>query len=93
MPLIFQFGIHLRNTNSKLNSFLGYVNELRDMHLKVVAFKYCLKKSWPINLNQWRDNSVRKNKSEALQLYAEKMIKQRDNILFPKCKLQIHEVF
>ena len=39
-----------------------------------------------------RQFPVRKSKSEALQLYAEKKIKQRENVLFPTCKLQIDEV-
>ena len=46
--------------------------------------------SQPEPLN--RQFTVRKSKSEALQLYAEKKIKQRQNVLFPTCTLRIDEV-
>jgi len=78
-----------------LHIFLGDVNELRDMHLKVPSshFKILFEEimSYQPELME-RQFTLRKSKSEALQLYAEKKIKQRDNILFSTCKLQIHEI-
>ena len=39
-----------------------------------------------------RQFPVRKSKSEALQLHAEKKLQQKEIVLFPTCKLQIDEV-
>jgi len=78
-----------------LHIFLGDVNELRDMHLKVPSshFKILFEEIMSYQPEPMeRQLALRKSKSEAMQLYAEKKIKQRDNILFPRCKLQIHEI-